>query len=261
MKEFTAGFIGGGRITKIMLGGLKRAGKLPGNIIVSDNNADVLNSLQKEFPGIVTVPNNNAAPAGQDLVFVALHPPVMGDLLNEIKGFLKPGSIVVSLAPRLSMAKLSEMLGGFNRIVRSIPNAPSIINEGYNPIAFSSALSQQEKDELLELFCCFGECPEVEEKTLEAYAIISAMGPTYLWFQLYELKELAESFGISRDNAVAAIKHMVTGTVDIIANSGLSPAEVMDLIPVKPLIDDEAVIKEMYRKKLSGLYQKLTGGS
>jgi len=261
MKEFSAGFIGGGRIAKIMLGGLKSAGKLPGNIVVSDNNADVLNSLKAEYPAIVTALNDNTAPAAQDLVFVALHPPVMGALLSEIKAFLKPESIVVSLAPKLSIAKLSEMLGGFQRIARSIPNAPSIINEGYNPLAFSSALSPEEKDGLKEFFGYLGECPEVEEDTLEAYAIISAMGPTYLWFQLYELQTLAESFGISRDNASDAIKSMVIGTVDTIVRAGLSPAQVMDLIPVKPLMDDEAAIKEMYQKKLSGLYQKLKGGA
>lgn len=261
MKDFSAGFIGGGRITRIMLGGLKRAGKLPRQITVSDSNPEVLNSLQQEFPGITTGPNNNAAAAAQDFVFVALHPPAMDGILSGIKGILKPDAVLVSLAPKLSIAKLSEMLGGFQRIARSIPNAPSIINEGYNPLVFSSALSLTEKGEFKEFFGYFGECPEVEESTLEAYAIISAMGPTYLWFQLYELQTLAESFGISRDNAAAAIKHMVTGAADVMTESGLSPAQVMDLIPVRPLADDEAVIKEMYRKKLSGLYQKLTGRS
>jgi pyrroline-5-carboxylate reductase len=261
MKEYSLGFIGGGRITRIMLGGLKRAGKLPVNIVVSDNNADVLKSLQQEFPDIVISLNNNTATAAQDLVFVALHPPVMGALLTEIRSFLKPDSIVISLAPKLSIAKISEMLGGFQRIVRSIPNAPSIINEGYNPLVFSSELSVEARGDLKEFFAHIGECPEVEESTLEAYAMISAMGPTYLWFQLYELQTLAESFGISRSDAVKAIKHMVTGTVDVIANAGLSPAQVMDLIPVKPLSEDEAIIKEMYQKKLSGLYQKLTGRS
>jgi pyrroline-5-carboxylate reductase len=261
MKEFSAGFIGGGRIAKIMLGGLKRAGRLPGNIIVSDSNADVLNVLKQEFPGIVTAPNNNAAAAAQDFVFIALHPPAMSALLSEITGSLKQDSIVISLAPRLSIAKLSELLGGFQRIARSIPNAPSIINKGYNPLIFSSALSMEEKKELKELFGYLGECPEVEENTLETYAIVSAMGPTYLWFQLYELQTLAESFGIPRDDAVAAIKHMVTGAADVMTDAGLSPAQVMDLIPVKPLAEDEAVIKEIYQKKLSGLYQKLTGRS
>jgi len=146
--EKSLGFIGGGRITRIMLGGFQRAGKLPSDIVVSDNNEAVLQSLRDEFPGITTALNDNAAPSSQDLVFLALHPPAMGALLSDIKSVLKPGAIVISLAPKLSIAKLSELLGGFHRIARSIPNAPSLVNKGYNPIAFSSALSQNETDEL-----------------------------------------------------------------------------------------------------------------
>jgi pyrroline-5-carboxylate reductase len=39
--------------------------------------------------------------------------------------------------------------------------------------------------------------------------------------------------------------------------SGLPPAEVMDLIPVKPLADMEAQVTEMYRTRLPGIYQKI----
>jgi len=85
------------------------------------------------------------------------------------------------------------------------------------------------------------------------------MGPTYLWFQLYELQALAESFGISRNNAVNAIKHMVRGAADVMTDSGLSADKVMDLVPVKPLVEDETAVRELYRKKLSSLHQKLTG--
>ena len=35
--------------------------------------------------------------------------------------------------------------------------------------------------------------------------------------------------------------------------------EVMDLVPVKPLGEDEAAIRNAYRTKLTGLYQKLKG--
>jgi len=46
------GFIGGGRITRIILGGFDRIEKWPGKVIVSDTNADVLKDLQKRFPKI-----------------------------------------------------------------------------------------------------------------------------------------------------------------------------------------------------------------
>jgi pyrroline-5-carboxylate reductase len=39
--------------------------------------------------------------------------------------------------------------------------------------------------------------------------------------------------------------------------SGLTPAEVMNLIPVKPLAEEEPIIKEYYRNRLTALYKKL----
>jgi len=41
------------------------------------------------------------------------------------------------------------------------------------------------------------------------------------------------------------------------SEAGLSPAEVMDLVPVKPLGEDEATIKNLYQTKLTALFKKL----
>ena len=41
----TISFIGGGRITRILLEGLARAGKMPGNIVVADTSADALRRI------------------------------------------------------------------------------------------------------------------------------------------------------------------------------------------------------------------------
>ena len=139
------------------------------------------------------------------------------------------------MAPKLSIAKLAGVLDGFDRIVRLIPNAPSIIGEGFNPISFSGALSEAEKAEISALVSALGKCPEVDEGKLEAYAIVTAMGPTYLWFQLHELQKIAESFGLSRREAETGIAEMVAGTGKSLFGSGMAAEEVMDLIPVKPL--------------------------
>jgi pyrroline-5-carboxylate reductase len=39
--------------------------------------------------------------------------------------------------------------------------------------------------------------------------------------------------------------------------SGLTPNEVMDLIPVKPIGEHEAQIAEIYKTKLIGLFEKI----
>ena len=84
------------------------------------------------------------------------------------------------------------------------------------------------------------------EDKLEAYAIVTAMGPTYLWFQLYLLQEFGRSFGLTETEVKDGVSKMVVGTVKTM-EAGLSPAEVMDLVPVKPLGDEEENIKGLYR--------------
>jgi pyrroline-5-carboxylate reductase len=257
MTAKSVGFIGGGRVAHIILGGWKKAGQMPANIVVSDISLDVLERLKAKYPEIRTAHGDNKAPAGQDLVFAALHPPAMGSTLGEIKDSLKRDSIFVSLAPKLTTAKLSGLLGGYGRIVRMIPNAASIIGEGYNPVSYAAGLGESERTQISALLQPLGRCPEVDEGKLEAYAILTAMGPTYLWFQLCELQSIAESFGLSQDEARIGTAAMVAGAGKTLFGSGLTGSEVIDLIPVKPLGEEESNIKAAYHTRLEGLYAKL----
>ena len=257
MKELSVGFIGGGRITQLLLAALNKKGRLPERICVSDSSADVLTALKQKFPQVETVQGNNGKAAACDLVFLALHPPAFAPVLDEIKGSLKPSAVVVSLAPKATIGKMSQALGGFARIVRMIPNAPSVINEGYNPVAFSAAIDGDEKKDLLHFFKAFGDCPEVEEEKLEAYAILAAMGPTYFWFQLQKLRELGVTFGLKSDETDQALYEMIKGAAKTLFKSGMSYESVVNLIPVKPLGEDEQGILEIYENRLKGLYGKL----
>ncbi|MCX6137877.1 MAG: NAD(P)-binding domain-containing protein [Ignavibacteriales bacterium] len=259
MNQSTVGFIGGGRIVRIILRGWKRAGQPPTNIVITDSNADVLANLKNEFESIEIAANNVKGVAASDIVFIGLHPPVIGGILQEIEAVVKPTTIVISLAPKVPMAKISEALGGLKNIARAIPNAPSIVNQGYNPIAFSPGISPEAKQTIVDLFRPLGETPEVQEDLLEAYAIFTAMGPTYFWFQLFELQDLVKSFGISAEAIHDGLPKMINGAVKTMFESGLSPAEVMDLIPVKPLAEEESSIKGFYQNRLTALFKKLKG--
>jgi pyrroline-5-carboxylate reductase len=257
MNLQSVGIIGAGRVTRILLGGFKAAGINLPTVVVSDVNPETLNTLQAACPQVTAAGADNAQPAAQRLVILAVHPPAMGGVLAGIKAALKPDAIVVSLAPKFTIAKLSEMLGGFNRLARMIPNAPSLIGAGYNPLAFSPSLTTPERQSLSAFFAPLGECPEVAEPKLEGFALLTAMGPTYLWFQLQTLRGLAETFGLTTQDVAPALKRMVCGATRTLLESGLSPAEVIDLIPMKPLAEDEAAITQAYQTRLPALFAKI----
>ncbi|MGB8952760.1 MAG: NAD(P)-binding domain-containing protein [Candidatus Aminicenantales bacterium] len=257
MMDKTIGFIGGGRVTRIMLEGFKRKNLSFKEVVVSDINPEALKHLKEKFLDITIAPDNNPLPASGDIVFIALHPPVVLPALDEVKSFFKKETILISLAPKISISRISERLEGFKKIVRMIPNACSIVNHGFNPMAFSPSLDQSEKKDLLKILAVLGECPEVKEDKLEAYAILSAMGPAYLWFQLYEMEKIGTSFGLTPQDVRSAVTSMAEGAARTVVESDLTPEDVMDLIPVKPLAEEEETIKSLYRSKLEGLFKKL----
>jgi pyrroline-5-carboxylate reductase len=240
-----------------MLEGWRRAGAMPARVVVSDPNRDTLTQLAIQIPSIETCVADNCAAAGQSVVLLGLHPPAFADTLPGLVGSLKPDAIVISLAPKQTIDRLSGLLGGFDRIARAIPNAPSIVGSGFNPIAFGPALTEADRSAILELFAPLGDSPVVDEKTLEAYAVTAAMGPTYLWFQLYQLRELARSFGLSEEAAGAAVERMTRGALDTMSESGLTPAEVMDLVAVHPLSDAEPAFIDAYQTRLTAVMDRI----
>jgi pyrroline-5-carboxylate reductase len=190
------------------------------------------------------------------VVFLALHPPVLAAVVPALRPCLKANAIVVSLAPKVPLSMLTAGLGTA-RLVRMIPNAPSILGRGFNPVAFAGGLDAASRERLAALFAPWGVWPEVEEKDLEGYAILTGMGPTYFWFQWQALREIAGQMGMSANRVDDALRHMLDGALATLLQSGMPPASVMDLIPVRPLEAIEPSVTAAYRETLPALFAKI----
>jgi len=253
--KHTIGFIGGGRVTKILLQGFENKNVKFEKVVVTDTNQEVLANLKKQFPEIESADVKNAA--SQDIVFIALHPPMVMDTLELIKDEVKAEAKVISLAPKINLSKLSMKLGHVKDLARLIPNATSYINEGFNPMTFAESFNPSQKMVVLDLLKTLGTTFEVSEEKLESYAIISAMLPTYFWFQWRELAEIGGKIGLSDDESKKSIFETLIASLNLMYKSGLTAPEVIDLIPVKPIGEHESQIVEIYRNKLIGLFEKI----
>lgn len=255
MKTNSIGFIGGGRITKIFLQGFKNRWVTLESIKVYEPNNKTLDKLAIAFPEIEKVSRMGEI-GTQKLVIIAVHPPNVMEVLNKIKNTVTEKTVVVSLAPKITLEKMASVLPT-KRLVRMIPNATSFINEGFNPLTFHSEMDQKEKKQIKKLFKALGKTFETEEEKLESYAIVSAMLPTYFWFQWYEIERIAKETGLSVEEARKTVKSTLKKAVNLYYNSGLTPGEVMDLIPVKPIGMDETQITDIFDTRLMGLWGKI----
>ncbi len=254
MKTTSIGFIGAGRITRIFLQAFTNKEIQFEKVFVFDSNNEVAESLKKQFPFIETT--DLICVASQSIVFIALHPPVIMETLQKTENAIQRNTTVVSLAPKITIAKIASILKTGN-IARMIPNATSYINQGYNPISFSNDFDLNDKADLLSMLELLGNTFEVDEQKLEAYAILSAMLPTYFWFQWNELIKIGAQIGLSNEESKSSVQNTLIAAIRLMFDSGLSPEKVIDLIPVKPIGESEALISEIYQTKLTGLFEKI----
>ena len=254
MKTQSLGFIGGGRITKIILQAFANKKIEFKSVVVFDTNAEVLSALKAQFPFITTGDLSQAA--SQSTLFIALHPPMIMETLGKIGDVVSYEALVISLAPKITIEKFASKLKTAN-IARMIPNATSYINEGYNPVTFAGSFDQADKNAVMEMLKMLGNTFEVEEQKLEAYAILSAMLPTYFWFQWNELIKLGDPMGLTEEESKNSVQHTLQAALKLMFESGLAPVQVMDLIPVKPIGEHQEQITEIYQTKLMGLFEKI----
>jgi pyrroline-5-carboxylate reductase len=253
----TIGFIGGGRITRILLQGFKNAKISFDKIHVYEPNESVINALKSDYPRIDPSGSDATPAASSDWVFIALHPPVLVETMQLLKTFVKTDALILSLAPKITLEKLQGILPGIKNIGRMNPNAGTYVNDGFNPVSFAPSTNTTIINEFTAIFKKLGQIPVVKEDQMEAFAVISAMGHTYFWFQFQFLKELAQSFGLSEKEAVETISAMLKGTTGTLFHSGLKYEDVINLVPVKPMAPHETAIKEFYETSLNAIYQKI----
>ncbi len=257
MNIETLGFIGAGRVTAFLLEGLRNA-ELRHSVIVTDIDPAASAGRAVSDPFTRDAGSDFSAAARADIVFLALHPKAVASGVASIAGSMKLDSIVISLAPRVTIASIRSMLGS-GRVARFLPSAPSAIRKGFNPIAFSPEVDDDSRASVKGFLGVLGEVPEVDEAKLEAYAVVCAMGPTYVWPILDELTVLAAEFGLSEIEARHAVASMTVGAAEFFSNAKRPTAELMDFISGRPLAEDEAAIRGMFRVRLKAAYDRLKG--
>ena len=126
-----------------------------------------------------------------------------------------------------------------------------------NQVTFHDSFTEKEKKSLLDIFDVLGKTLEVDESKLEGYAIVSAMLPTYFWFQWKKMEEIAVQTGFTEKKSRKIIRATLSRSLKLYYKSGLSSDEVMDLIPVKPIGEYEEEIESIFQTKLLELYDKI----
>lgn len=224
-------------------------------IIVSDVNTDAVEKLRVEFPFIQT--DSASVAASQDIIFLSMQANVIMDTLALLKDDFDRDSIIVSLAPDITFNKISLRLPELNKFAIALPSVTSYINEGYIPVSFAPGFPESDKDDVLDLFGHLGKAIVVAENRLENFAMLSAMLPAYFLNQWKELISMGHEIGLTENECLDIINESVAAALHMTYRSGIPPEQIMNLIPVKPLEEEEEDAGKFYRSTLRSLYRQI----
>ncbi len=235
LSETRISCIGSGIMGGVLVRRLVGAGAVPASqVTAADPDATKLEALAKEL-GVATSGSNPAAAAGADVAILAPPPPAIVPVLSEIAGALKPGALIVSVAPGANLATMRRATPDGVSLARVMPNTPTEVGSGMNAFVCEAGISPEARSLLQEMLDVWGCSLEIDESQFNACCALLAVGPTYLFPLVGQLIESAQAAGLSAEQARLATARLFHGVGAIVEQSERTPEALQSMISMQPM--------------------------
>jgi pyrroline-5-carboxylate reductase len=224
-------FLGGGRITSVLVEGLRRSA-YRGTLIVHDHNSAKLRALRKfKVDG---ESNLASAVARAGLLIVAVRPRGVKALLQEAsraRGSARKRSAsrakpltAVSLAAGVPLSVLHRWFPDA-RWTRAMPSPVCRSARGLTALAWGPGLTASQRGEIRSFFTRVGSVVEIPESQFNAFTVVYSSSHGY--HALSALADAGVRAGLRRSSALRAAAHALEGGIRYWRESGADLAELL----------------------------------
>jgi pyrroline-5-carboxylate reductase len=225
-------FIGGGNMASALIGGLIARGTAPGTLAAIDPSEAQRDALGKRF-GIAVDAAAGPAVAGADVLVLAVKPQQMRDAVAALAGLVER-QLVLSVAAGVRAADLSRWLGGYRRIVRTMPNTPAMIGLGATGLAALPGLDTADREAADAIMQAVGETVWVDDEAkLDAVTAVSGSGPAYVFRLIEAIADGGERLGLTREQSMRLTIRTFVGASQLAAASEEPPSVLRERVTSK----------------------------
>ncbi len=189
-------------------------------LILNKTTIEEKNSFGIDIVNFFTKPSSKIFES--DILILAVKPQDFKQLASEIKPFLNPNHVVLSVMAGISIEMMQQELG-VSKIVRSMPNIPTQIGEGMTVFCASNVVDRKELFIVQNLINTTGKSIYIEkEEMLNAATAVSGSGPAYVFYFMQAMIESAVKLGFSPSEAEFLVSQTFSGSVQLQNRSKLS---------------------------------------
>ncbi len=166
-----------------------------------------------------------------EIVLLAVKPKQAAEVVGAIAAAAasaKTTPLLISIAAGVSCSELSQWAGPSMPVARVMPNLSCMVGQGISGIF---AADDRNRQLVQSLFSQVGLAEVVgSEAELDGVTAISGCGPGFMCLVIEALADGGVKAGLSRERAMRLAAQTVCGTGALVAQSGLHPAQIKDMV-------------------------------
>jgi len=201
-------FLGGGRITSALVAGLRLA-KFRATILVHDRNPEKLRALRRQY-NVRTTPDLLPALEQRGILFLAVRPSSVRDVLQQVRELPVRPTLGVSLAAGIPLKKLKDLAPSLHW-ARAMPSPVSRTRVGLTALAFDRGVSSAARKRVRQIFRLVGSVLEIPENQFDAFTVTYSVSHGY--HALATLAAAAQGLSLDRETSLMAAAHALADAI------------------------------------------------
>lgn len=204
----------------------------PSEVLVSEPQQQRRSFLKQQY-GVAVTADNRVVALNASVLLLAVKPQVFEaiarDLADAVKELAGSPPLVISILAGVSIEQLQAAFPQLP-VIRAMPNTPATVGAGITAISSGSHTDDSHQKIAQQLFSAVGEVVEVPETLMDAVTGLSGSGPAYVAMMVEALSDGGVAAGLPRSIATKLALQTVRGTVQLLQETGMHPAELKDRV-------------------------------
>lgn len=199
-------------------------------IAISNPSRGKLESIKADFPDIAITQDNRECVKGADMVILAVKPWKLKEVIDEIRDFMTPQTILCSMAGGIGIQKIEEILGDATRpIYYIIPNTAIAVRQSMTFITSKNSTNEMDQ-QILHIFQELGDAMLVEERLMGAGMALASCGIAYAMRYIRAATEGGVELGMYARDAQRIVQQTLRGAVELLEATEGHPEEEIDKV-------------------------------
>lgn len=216
------GFIGCGKMAGAIIKGILASEKKY-DIKGAEVNPETAQTAQKRLC-VPVLTDNKMLVIDSNVIFIAVKPNCVNDILHEIKNELTSEKLIVSIAAGITTEKIENILGQ-TRVIRVMPNTPALVLEGMSGICKGKFATDDDIAFVKSLLSAIGKCIEVNETQMDIVTAISGSGPAFFYKVIEDIARAGEKLGLDYDKSLLLATQTALGSAKMVFERGETPVQ------------------------------------